>query len=260
MTMSAFRAAPRTGHLERLKRIVGYLLKMKNGYIRVRTEEPDYSDLPTLEYDWSHMVYGHVMETIPEDAPEPLGKPVVTSTLEDANLYHDWVTGRAVTGVLHLLNKTPIDWYAKKQATVETATYGSEFVSAKTATEQIMGLRTTLRYLGVPIQGPSCMFGDNASVVTSSTVPHSPLKKCHHALSYHFTREAIASGAVDFQHIHGAINSADILSKHWGYSQVWPMLQALLFWKGDTADLLQSNGEQNDPPEQHSTQEGSDKS
>ena len=52
------------------------------------------------------------------------------------------------------VNKTPVDWYSKKQATVETATFGSEFVAAKTATEQIMDIRHTLRYLGAPI-GPN---------------------------------------------------------------------------------------------------------
>ena len=35
---------------------------------------------------------------------------------------------------------------------METATYGSEFVGSKTATEQIIDLRHTLRYLGVPIK------------------------------------------------------------------------------------------------------------
>ena len=39
MTMSSFSAAPRVGHLERLKRITGYLLKMPQGGIRVRTEK-----------------------------------------------------------------------------------------------------------------------------------------------------------------------------------------------------------------------------
>ena len=48
----------------------------------------------------------------------------------DANLYHDIVTGRSVTGILHLVNKTPIEWYSKKQGTVETTTFGSEFVAA----------------------------------------------------------------------------------------------------------------------------------
>ena len=45
-----------------------------------------------------------------------------------------------------------IDWFSKKQATIETATYGSEFVAAHTCVEQIIDLRNTLRYLGVPIR------------------------------------------------------------------------------------------------------------
>ena len=64
---------------------------------------------------------------IPDEKPEPLGKEAVTTTYIDANLYHDMLTGRAVTGILHLLEGTPVEWYSKRQATVETATYGSEF-------------------------------------------------------------------------------------------------------------------------------------
>jgi hypothetical protein len=245
VTMSSFRVAPRVGHLDRLKRMVGYLAKMKNGFVRVRTDVPDYSDLPVMQYDWSHTVYGNVTEAIPHDMPTPLGKGVLFTTVKDANLWHDWVTGRSITGILHFINQTPFDWFSKKQATVETATYGSEFVSAKDAAQQIIGIRTTLRYLGVPILGPTRMFGDNGSVVTSGSQPHTPLKKRHHALSYHFTREAIASNALDFQHIPGEVNPADILSKHWGYSVIWPILQPILFWQGDTADLLGKNA----PPE-----------
>ena len=84
----------------------------------------------------------------------------------------------------------------------------------------------------------SFMFGDNQSVVTSSTIPHSKLHKRHTALSYHRVREAIASGVVIFAHIPGNTNPADILSKHWAHPQVWPMLQALLFHQGDTMALL----------------------
>ena len=58
----------------------------------------------------------------------------------DANLHHDLATGKAVTAVLHFLNQTPIDAYTKRQSTVETATYGSEFVAARTAVDQIIDI------------------------------------------------------------------------------------------------------------------------
>jgi hypothetical protein len=42
---------------------------------------------------------------------------------------------------------------------------------------------------------------------------------------------------VKFNFIPGELNPADILSKHWGYAQVWNLLRTLLFWKGDTLDI-----------------------
>ena len=247
MTMSKFRSAPREGHMERVKRIVGYLAKMKHATIRFRVGKQDMSAFEQVEFGWEQSVYGNVKELIPEDAPEPKGRLIVMLTFVDANLMHDVVTGRSVTGILHFLNRTPIDYYSKRQSTVETATYGSEFVAARTATEQIMDLRLTLRYLGANIEDRAYMFGDNESVVKSGSVPHAKLHKRHVLLSFHRVREAIASKMLQFIHIAGKLNPADLLSKAWGYRQVWPMLKALLFWEGDTAELIGMNDEEDVP-------------
>ena len=98
----------------------------------------------------------------------------------DANLQHDMVTGRAVTAILNIVNGTPTDWYSNRQATVETATYGSEFVAVRIAVDKIVDLRYTLIYLGVPIRSKSFRFGDNKSIITSSTIPNSLLSKGNH--------------------------------------------------------------------------------
>ena len=138
---------------------------------------------------------------------------------------------------MHIFNKTPIDWFTKLQATVETATFGSEFVAGRTCVEQVITLRTMLRYLGVPLSGPSMIFGDNESVVNASVIPHYRLHKRHVLLSFHRVREAMAAGFAKFFHIAGAMNPSDVLSKHWAYSDVWEVLRPLLFWKGDTRDI-----------------------
>jgi hypothetical protein len=101
--------------------------------IRVKVDEPDFSELPNQEFDWCHTVYGKVKEFVPRDMPKALGKAVTIVTYTDANLYHDMITGRSVTGILHLCNQTLVDWYSRRQATVETATFGSEFISARIA-------------------------------------------------------------------------------------------------------------------------------
>jgi hypothetical protein len=176
---------------------------------------------------------------VPTDTPPLLGKFVQLTHYVDANLMHDIVSGKSVTGILHLVNKTPIDWYSKKQATVETATYGSEFVAARTCVEQIIDLRLTLRYLGVNIRERSVMFGDNESVVKSSTTPHGKLHKRHTALSFHRVREAVASKMVAFHFLKGSENPADFLSKTWTHAAVYDMaIKPILFYTGNTEDLL----------------------
>ena len=195
ITMSRVRAQPRQGHLEGSKRIYAYVIRTKDYATRFRTTEPDYSYIPDQNCDRARTIYGHVQEIIPDDIPDPLGKSVTTTTTVDANLNHCLATGRSVTGCLH------IDSYSKRQATVETARYGSEFVASKTPTEQIIDLRHTLRYLGVPIKTKSYLFGDNRSVVTSSTLPHSTLGKRHNILAYHQGREAIASKIIAYHRI-----------------------------------------------------------
>ena len=90
------------------------------------------------------------------------------------------------------------------------------------------------------------MFGDKQSVITSSTLPHSRLSKRHNALSYHQVREAIVAKILNFVHIMGENNPADILSKHCGYPQLWPNVHPLLFWLGP-------------PVEDHGQEKGSPK-
>ena len=153
--MSRFRAAPRQGHVDRLKRIYSYAIRTKDYAIRFRADQPDYSFVPDQDFDWTYSVYGNVQEILPDDMPEPLGEAVITTTAMEANLNNCLTTGKSLTGCLHFVNKTPVEWYSKKQATVETVRYGSEFVATKTATEQIMDTRQTLRYLGAPIGAKS---------------------------------------------------------------------------------------------------------
>ena len=82
------------------------------------------------------------------------------------------------------------------------------------------------------------MFGDNEAVVNSSIKPFAKLHKRHNLLSFHRVREAIASGMIVFRHLSGKFNPSDTLSKHWSHKDVWTTLRPLLFWPGDTFELV----------------------
>jgi hypothetical protein len=64
------------------------------------------------------------------------------------------------------------------------------------------------------------------------------LNKRHNALAYHRVCEMIAAKILGYYWIDGKKNPADIVSKHWSYPQVWHLLKPLLFYSGDTKDLI----------------------
>ena len=96
-----------------------------------------------------------------------------------------------------------------------------------------MDIRQTLRYLGAPIGAKSFLFGDNRSVVTSATLPHSTLTRRHNILAFHRVREAIAAKLMAFYWIQSAYNLSDMLSKHWDHPTVYPMILKLLITRGN---------------------------
>ncbi len=112
MSLGRFRASPRVGHLEQLKRLTGYLRKHAGAPICFCTGIPDFESTfgsDPVKYDWMELVYGCPPEETNLKAPPPKGKAVRTSSHCDANLLHDLVTGRSASGILEFLNGTPID-------------------------------------------------------------------------------------------------------------------------------------------------------
>eukprot|EP00957_Ditylum_brightwellii_P106383 8116007-Ditylum_brightwellii.AAC.1 len=81
-------------------------------------------------------------------------------------------------------------YQSKRQGSIETSTYGVEFMALKTAVREVMALCYMLHYLGVKITKPTNILSDNQSVIINSTVLSSLLKKNYVAISYHMAREA----------------------------------------------------------------------
>ena len=68
-------------------------------------------------------------------------------------------------GFIIYINDAPIIWFSKKQATVESSVFGTEFVALKQGMETLRGLHYKLQMMGVEISGPSYIYGDNMSVI-----------------------------------------------------------------------------------------------
>ena len=110
-----------------------------------------------------------------------------------------------------------------------TSTYGSGLVAARIDTELILELCYMLRMIGVLLDGPALMLGDNMSVIINVTLPLSVLKKKHYAIGYHRVRESIATGVLLFAHISSTENIVDIMTKPLSNQQFHTLAKNILF-------------------------------
>jgi hypothetical protein len=210
--LSRYLVSARTGHLDQVFHIFAYLKKYDSSTMVFDDTEPDFDERRFKVCDWGEY-YPGAKEAIPRDMPKPRGRAVVMSCLVDADHAGCKVTRRSHTGVIIFVNRAPILWFSKRQNTVESSTFGSEFVAMRIAIVMIEGLRYKLKMMGIEIDGPCSVFCDNNAVVLNSVNPESMLKKKHAAINYHRTREAIAAGVIRVAKEDTKTNIADLLTK-----------------------------------------------
>jgi hypothetical protein len=215
--LSHYMVSPREGHLQQVYHIFAYLKQFNRSMIVFDDSEPNFSDTNLYTCDWSSQ-YPEASEQIPTNMPEPLGHSVTTTCYVDADHAGCKATRRSHTGLIIYVNQAPVVWFSKRQNTVESSTYGSEFIALKIAIDLIEALRYKLRMFGIPLGGPTCIcptniFCDNEAVVLNTTHPESTIKRKHTSIAYHRCREAQAAGYVRVRFIKGNENPADVLTK-----------------------------------------------
>jgi hypothetical protein len=211
--MNRCNMVPRKEYLKEVKRILSYFISFPKGRVIIDTSYPDHSMYPVEDHSNWMEFYPDTEEEIPKELLPEKGSRFRMTVYVDADHAHDLVTRRSITGILVMLNNTPIRWTSKRQKTVKKSTYGSELVASRNDTELILEVRYMLCSLGVALDRPSLILGDNMSVVLNATVSSSVLKKKHNATAYHRVREAIAARIMKFAYIKREENASDVLTK-----------------------------------------------
>ena len=211
--MASMMALPREGHLKVLFHMFAFLKMKHNGVMVFDPSEPNIDKSQFKHEDWSATAYGECIEDIPSNAPKPRGIGFTMRAFVDSDHAGDSVTRRSRTGFMIFLNSSPIYWFSKKQTGVETSTFGSEFIAMKQCCEYIRGLRYKLRMMGIPVDLPTYVFGDNKSVLANTSMPHSVLKKKSSSIAYHFVREGVAKDEWRTAYLNTELNPADMCTK-----------------------------------------------
>ena len=234
--LSQYLAQPRVGHLQQALNIFYYLKHNDRSWLVLDPTKLDVEWQPRSQGEVHPQeraiamkeLYPDAKEQLPHNMPQPRGRSVQINVFVDADHAGNKVTRRSHTGIIIMINMAPVIWYSKRQNTVETSTFGSEFIALRIATEMVDSLRYKLRMFGVPIEGPARVFCDNESVVKSSSIPESRLKKKHCSIAYHRVRESVAAGALLIYYERSESNLADLLTKSLTANRREPLVHALL--------------------------------
>jgi hypothetical protein len=160
--------------------------------------------------------YRGAEEEMPHRMPRPRGVAVETSAYVDSSHGANKVTRRSHSGHILFVNRAPVKWLSRRQQTVETSAFSSEFIALKHCIEDVEHLRFKLRMFGIPIVNngeATKILCDNNSVVTNTSNVESSLNKKHSSIAYHFSRWNVAAGVCQIGWIPTGENLADAMTK-----------------------------------------------
>ena len=214
-SLARFSHAPRRGHMALARRVMGYLKRHPSLAIPASGESPNIDVLATPPIEDDLHLYGEMTDA---DANTDYPPAVPDTELEmvafvDADFAHDKVTSRSISGEVIYLGGALVSWSAKRQTTVATSTFASEYNALKRVVETVRALRFTLRSLGIEVTRAAKVFCDNLGTVKSATLESTALKARHELVAYHAVRSAVASGLVTINHVASEDNRADLLTK-----------------------------------------------
>ena len=237
--LSSHLCMPRRGHIEAAYNIFGYLDKHLESTMVFDDKRPIIDEDVFESVDWSDTPYEQ-QEELPPNMPEPRGHSVTINAFVDADHAGNLVTRKSHTGIIIYVNNSPITWFSKRQSTVESSTFGSEFVAMRICVDMVESLRYKLRMFGIPIDGPTNIFCDNRGVVANASRPESTLNKKHNAICYHRVRKAASRGIIRIAKEDTMTNTADLLTKQLPTERRRELLQQI-FIKGGSAVSTEPN-------------------
>ena len=216
--LSQHQAAPREGHMEEILKIISYLKRKPKLTLYMNPERPRFKDHVMFTSDAKEFkeYYRDAKELMPHRMPEPRGLPVVTSAFVDASHAANKKTRRSHSGHVIFVNRAPVKWYSKRQNTVETSAFSSEFIAMRHCIEDVEAIRFKLRCFGIPIdeeEPETLILCDNETLVKNASHVESKLNKKHSSVAYHFTRWNVAAGVIKIGWIKTDANIADAFTK-----------------------------------------------
>ncbi|GJW03492.1 retrovirus-related pol polyprotein from transposon TNT 1-94 [Tanacetum coccineum] len=172
-----FQEAPKTSHLEAVKRIFRYIKGT------------------------THLGLWY-----------PKGTGIETVVYADSDHAGDYVDRKSTSGICTFVGCCLTSWFSKKQTALAISTTEAEYVSAGKACQQALWMKQALIDYDVRLDDVPIMCDNKGAIdLSKNPVQHSRTK--HIEIRYHFLRDNVQKGHISIEKVSSVDNIADILTK-----------------------------------------------
>ncbi|GKD33282.1 hypothetical protein Tco_1248791 [Tanacetum coccineum] len=172
-----FQEAPKTSHLEAVKRIFRYIKGT------------------------THLGLWY-----------PKGTGIETVVYADSDHVGDYVDRKSTSGICTFVGCCLTSWFSKKQTALAISTTEAEYVSAGKACQQALWMKQALIDYDVRLDDVPIMCDNKGAIdLSKNPVQHSHTK--HIEIRHHFLRDNVQKGHISIEKVPSVDNIADILTK-----------------------------------------------
>ncbi|GJX75960.1 copia protein [Tanacetum coccineum] len=172
-----FQEAPKTSHLEAVKRIFRYIKGT------------------------SHLGLWY-----------PKGTGIETIVYADSDHAGDYVDRKSTSGVCTFMGCCLTSWFSKKQTALAISTTEAEYVSAGKACQQALWMKQALVDYDIKLDDIPVLCDNKGAIdLSKNPVLHSRTK--HIEIRHHFLRDNVQKGNITIEKVASEDNIADILTK-----------------------------------------------
>ncbi|GJX05071.1 hypothetical protein Tco_0190987 [Tanacetum coccineum] len=172
-----FQEAPKTSHLEAVKRIFRYI----KGTTHLGLWYPKGIDIETVVH-------------------------------ADSDHAGDYVDRKSTSGICTFVGCCLTSWFSKKQTALAISTTEAEYASARKACQQALRMKQALIDYDVRLDDVPIMCDNKGAIdLSKNPVQHSHTK--HIEIHHHFLRDNVQKGHISIEKVLSVGNIADILTK-----------------------------------------------
>jgi hypothetical protein len=145
-------------------------------------------------------------------APDPSSSQLFT-TYSDADHGGNPDNSRSTSAYVVKMGTGAVSWMSRLQSIVALSTTEAEFISAVSAGQEIVWMRSFLGELGYSFDAPSPLLVDNQSAIQVARNPEHHGRMKHLDLRFFWLRDIVNAGVIAVRYIPTADMAADLLTK-----------------------------------------------